>query len=1105
MRVQRSQTRRLTRLKVKEDEGKTKEKGDDKGGREERKIETKKNTLRVTRSRNKRGTNSVEKESSETLSEIDETIKKRIKIKKSKNRKNKESNDNDLIEENIETKSIVVANEINNKKGNQAESDSQTPLKRKRKKISKKKKLIELNVNNNVDDSVAKNQGQIKNDQEQKNNDNELEKRKDNKLNKRNENLINIEKRQGLKETSEKIKQNIERLSDITLTPSKHYLDKFRSGPLKKRLTITTNKVTKKKTQRKSTGSEGSNHSESFLKMKKSYHSENKDIRYGESSDILVEDIKLIMNKPEVEVAQKEINSVIPSHVTISKKKKNKDHTQFIHINNVDTGDIRFKETKVNKIKTDTKVDTIGKTTFIDSFVNIKDNKKDVNIGDSSPENNENGSSYILGINKKVKVHDSGVHNYRETKTEKKRKKKKTFASMEKHDNNVTQNKDINHDERGDVSVKESRTEIGLNDTLPSISLQDISSDVQSYVIEKKYCKDTIDDNYSDVNANSNHVNSIVFYSRISHNKEVKGKNEMNEHKGRESDILDDIFGSIKSSHTNSKKNESGEDSVFNSYVIDKSLKKKTNIKEISKRDKKRQKHAIDSIYEYSSNISSSNTVEKTKEKSNRKREEQTHAFEPICEDSFFNLSSDNCNQLLRMTEQKIKEKGKKKKKEKDICKKKSKEKRRVLIPPIYEDPPVIPEISPPVSNEKNIQVDNFHQIDTTRDNNYDEIHIKQKETKKNEKIHTEKFSKSNIKDENAHLNKNDKISSETGIHMSYSNNEKYDDHFSKIEEDFGEGKLEHADFDDSCKVFLSRIPRTFDTKAVQRAIETAFGAGCVHHVVIQKHHQEDTLHSGHRNFGFVVLSTVELYQKALDMGTVKGKLNENSKRNYTMYINPIVRDVYQEQVNHQRVCYLWKEKTCSYGEECQFLHEGVGGCIVKSGKSESKKVKKKKSKKPFKDVCINWRTKGKCRKLKYNKCPYKHDESILEEFQAKQEKKRKIEMDDKDAIRKDDKKKRKKGKRHEPLFITVLGIERTIKVKAVESFFQTCGTIMNVNYEYGIDSSSDGYWTVLFQSPKAVFKACQLDEREWKGKIVKVYKGKLNWKNIKKINEKSQ
>merc|ERR1712150_85989 len=199
------------------------------------------------------GTNSVEKESSETLSEIDETIKKRIKIKKSNNRKNKESNDNDLIEENIETKSIVVANEINNKKGNQAEFDSQTSLKKKRKKTSKKKKLIVLNENNNVDDSVAENQGQIKNDQEQKNNDNELEKRKDNKLNKRNENLINIEKRQVPKETSEKNNQNIERLSDITLTPSKHYLDKFRSGPLKKRLAITTDKITKKKKQRKST------------------------------------------------------------------------------------------------------------------------------------------------------------------------------------------------------------------------------------------------------------------------------------------------------------------------------------------------------------------------------------------------------------------------------------------------------------------------------------------------------------------------------------------------------------------------------------------------------------------------------------------------------------------------------------------------------------------------------------------------------------------------------------------------------------------------------------------------------------------------------------
>merc|ERR1712062_306151 len=127
---------------------------------------------------------------------------------------------------------------------------------------------------------------------------------------------------------------------------------------------------------------------------------------------------------------------------------------------------------------------------------------------------------------------------------------------------------------------------------------------------------------------------------------------------------------------------------------------------------------------------------------------------------------------------------------------------------------------------------------------------------------------------------------------------------------------------------------------------------------------------------------------------------------------------------------------------------------------------------KKFRNVCINWKTKGKCRKLKYNCCPYIHNEQILQQFKAKQERKRNIETD---SIRLDEKKKRKKFKHHEPLFITVTGIDRTVKIKVVETLFQTCGKIMNINYEYGIDSSSNGYWTVLFQSPKAVNNACNL------------------------------
>lgn len=805
---------------------------------------------------------------------------------------------------------------------------------------------------------------------------------------------------------------------------------------------------------------------------------------------------------------------------------KENDLPQINNINHGNIGDVNFEEIKLDNRKSETKASIQSKTPTNPSSVNENGNNCDV-----SQENNKSVSSYIQDVDEIEKELYLTHHDTQGLKLKKMKRRKQDSLHNDSFENNDYERncyQDVNNDSKLYNNAKEfdsidydipnsqkkkmkrnkekkrkqklsqsdsllgydfkkSVTSMdgkknGLNDiiardvcyTTNNLSEVDVNDPVdkvdvedKSYVNEKNDDNNVSDNNNSDQSDNAEQLNSIDHYSLISQNKEVKQNKEKKELKNRKNDILDEIFGIIKSSPMNSNKNNLNEDNGFDSHDLEKTVKKNIKAKDMSKRVMELQKHPLDIINEDSSIIS----------------------------------SSDNDSQLMGTSELNIEEIVKKK--IKDESKKKREQKH--ALEPIYKDSPVTPEISSAVSDKKKIQADIDPQNGITLENDCDKTYIKQKKTKNNNKNHTETFLKNDVKINNAYHNQSDKMSSEIGLEMSYSNDKKYDDKVSKIEENFYEGKLRQTDFDDSCKVFLSRIPRTFDTQAVQRAMETAFGVGCVHHVVIQKSNKNETPHSGRRNFGFVVLSTEELCQKALDVGAVKGKFSEDSKRNYIMYIKPIVRNEYQEQENIKKVCYLWKEKTCSYGEECQFLHEGEGGYTVKTDKytSESKKkVKKKKFKKKCKGVCIQWRSKGKCRKLKYNKCPYTHDESILEEFRTKQEKKRKVEKDAQDAIRKNEKKKRKKEK-HEPLFITVLGIKKTIKTKSVESFFQTCGTIMNISYKYGIGSSSDGYWTIVFQSPKAVTKACQLDGQEWKGNIIKVFGGKLKWNKKNKINEK--
>jgi len=154
--------------------------------------------------------------------------------------------------------------------------------------------------------------------------------------------------------------------------------------------------------------------------------------------------------------------------------------------------------------------------------------------------------------------------------------------------------------------------------------------------------------------------------------------------------------------------------------------------------------------------------------------------------------------------------------------------------------------------------------------------------------------------------------------------------------------------------------------------------------------------------------------QRALKIGTIRGGAKATSKKKFTVYLRPVVRE--EADGAQKQMCFLWTSNRCPYGDECKFLHEGEGGCLEKKEKGASKKKRKcfdyKKGKCKLGDECphshnfevaqkdtpkekradsekdcINWKTKGKCRKGE--KCPYRHFEAVREAVLAKKKKRK--------------------------------------------------------------------------------------------------------------------
>jgi RNA recognition motif-containing protein len=86
-----------------------------------------------------------------------------------------------------------------------------------------------------------------------------------------------------------------------------------------------------------------------------------------------------------------------------------------------------------------------------------------------------------------------------------------------------------------------------------------------------------------------------------------------------------------------------------------------------------------------------------------------------------------------------------------------------------------------------------------------------------------------------------------------------------------------------------------------------------------------------------------------------------------------------------------------------------------------------------------------------------------------------------------------KRTKTKQPLWVRVFGLNYETVEADVRKFFEACGPIMKVDFPIFIKSGrSKGYCGVLFQSPKAVAKAVELDGQDLMGRWLQVQAGKM-------------
>lgn len=225
---------------------------------------------------------------------------------------------------------------------------------------------------------------------------------------------------------------------------------------------------------------------------------------------------------------------------------------------------------------------------------------------------------------------------------------------------------------------------------------------------------------------------------------------------------------------------------------------------------------------------------------------------------------------------------------------------------------------------------------------------------------------------------------------------------------------------DDNRKIFLSRIPQSFNEEIITRILETKFGTGCVVNVSIvydkpenggaaaaaaDKNKKSGNKHDdqqlpAHRGFAFVTFLSSSKCQEAILAETVRGSSAKSAstpskQRKHTMYIRPVLRDdtstehttnnhstrtndtTEHDENNSKDICFLWTKHRCPYGDKCKFIHVGEGGCVSTTTTTTSVDAKHNDGAATTgtttkKKHCFNFKKNGKCKNG--DDCPFLHD-----------------------------------------------------------------------------------------------------------------------------------
>ena len=149
---------------------------------------------------------------------------------------------------------------------------------------------------------------------------------------------------------------------------------------------------------------------------------------------------------------------------------------------------------------------------------------------------------------------------------------------------------------------------------------------------------------------------------------------------------------------------------------------------------------------------------------------------------------------------------------------------------------------------------------------------------------------------------------------------------------------------------------------------------------------------------------------------------------------------------------------------------------------------------------CINWKTKGKCRKG--DQCPYQHDPRLQQKALAKIAKRKRLretggtdDTEPPDDADTDPKRRRRRRKEKQPLSVRIFGMNYDTTQADLKDFLErTCGhPVQSMLFPTFEDSHrSKGYCGVYFASPTAAQAAVEkCDNAELHGRWLRVQTGK--------------